>query len=312
MKNIVFTGSTSFTGSWFVKELARAGYAVSAPLKREKSAYTSLRKTRLEWIETDCQTVENCPFGSKPFFEWIEELPSVDFFCHHAAEVTNYKSPDFDPIGALKNNTYHLKELLPLLKKKGCQAIVLTGSVFEPGEGAGSELLRAVSPYGLSKGLTSSIFEYYTALHQIPLKKFVIPNPFGPLEEVRFTTFLAQNWLQGRTPPVTHPSYVRDNIPVSLLAKAYVQFLVGPAKKLSPSCYAGPQKDFVLLFAKEMKKRLQIPCEIDFQTQVDFNEPRERINTDRLDPAALGWNEEIAWDELADFYLKSYSHPLLK
>ena len=43
-------------------------------------------------------------------------------------------------------------------EQKRVQSIGLTGSVFEPDEGEGSDDLRAVSAYGLSKGLTSEIF----------------------------------------------------------------------------------------------------------------------------------------------------------
>ena len=35
-----------------------------------------------------------------------------DLLCHHAADVTNYKSPDFDTVAALRNNTYNLPAVL--------------------------------------------------------------------------------------------------------------------------------------------------------------------------------------------------------
>ena len=40
------------------------------------------------------------------------------------------------------------------MRERGLKAVVATGSVFEPDEGAGAEPRRAFSPYGLSKGLT--------------------------------------------------------------------------------------------------------------------------------------------------------------
>jgi hypothetical protein len=43
------------------------------------------------------------------------------------------------------------------LAARACAAVVLAGSVFEPHEGAGTELRRAFSPYGLSKSLTASV-----------------------------------------------------------------------------------------------------------------------------------------------------------
>ena len=83
---------------------------------------------------------------------------------------------------------------------------------------------EAFSPYGLSKGMTWQVFRYHAKVRDIRLGKFVIPNPFGPYEEQRFTHYLIKNWMAGGTPPVNMPDYVRDNIHVSLLAKAYLHF----------------------------------------------------------------------------------------
>ena len=78
--------------------------------------------------------------------------------------------------------------------------------VFEGGEGAGSQGLPDASPYGLSKAHTSRTFQYYCARSEIGLGKFVIPNPFGPLEEARFTTYLARTWLAGKPACVATPA----------------------------------------------------------------------------------------------------------
>src|SRR5262249_10438890 len=141
-----------------------------------------------------------------------------DLLCHHGADVTNYKSPDFDVAAALRNNTHNLPVVLEALKATRCHRLLLSGSVFERGEGAGSQGLPDASPYGLSKALAGRTVRYYCARAGLGLGKFVIPNPFGPFEEPRFTAFLMKNWLTGTTAVCSQPSYVRDNIHVSLLA----------------------------------------------------------------------------------------------
>src|SRR5690606_23472549 len=80
------------------------------------------------------------------------------------------------------------------------------------------------SPYGLSKGLTADMFRYWTERLGLTLGKFVIPNPFGPLEEPRFCAYLINCWAKGEVAGVNTPRYVRDNIHISLLARAYVDF----------------------------------------------------------------------------------------
>jgi nucleoside-diphosphate-sugar epimerase len=228
-----------------------------------------------------------------------------DLLCHHAAEVSNYRSPDFDVIAAIENNTYQLPAVLDALEKTGCSKIILTGSVFEQDEGTGSSDLRAFSPYGLSKGLTWQIFRYYTQVRQIGLGKFVIPNPFGPYEEPRFTHYLISNWIAGRRPAVNTPSYVRDNIHVSLLAKSYAHFAMNQPQgisRINPSGYVESQSALTERIANEMRPRLRLQCDFELKTQTEFPEPRTRVNTDPCDAKLLNWNEASAWDDVAEYY----------
>jgi nucleoside-diphosphate-sugar epimerase len=302
---ILFTGGSSFTGFWFIQELAAAGHAVAAVFRQGKGEYSGIRRERVELASRACRPVFGCQFGDPTFLGLIAE-GGWDMLCHHAADVTNYRSPDFDAVGALRNNTSNLPAVLRALKAAGCTRALLTGSVFEAGEGAGSDGLPNFSPYGLSKALTAEVFEYDAARFGLGLGKFVIPNPFGPYEEARFTAYLMKNWLAGETPACSSPAYVRDNIPVSLLARAYVRFAENlPASGMSrcnPSGYVESQGAFALRVAREMAPRLKRPCSVELKKQTDFSEPRIRINTQPVDAEALGWEEARAWDEFADFY----------
>jgi hypothetical protein len=51
-----------------------------------------------------------------------------------------------------------------------------------------------------------------------------------------------------------------------------------------------------------MRSRLGLPCAVELRKQVDFPEPRVRLNTDVPDAAALGWDEARAWDGMAAYY----------
>jgi len=304
---ILFTGGSSFTGFWFIRELASAGHAVTAVFRNQPEAYADeLRRRRVALASEVCQPVYGCAFGDDAFLALLGE-GSWDLLCHHAADVTNYKSPDFDTLAALQRNAYRLPAVLRAFKAAGGRKVVLTGSVFEGGEGAGSQGLPHFSPYGLSKALTAEFFRFECDRAGLSLGKFVIPNPFGPFEEPRFTAYLLRSWLNGQIAVCSSPSYVRDNIPVSLLAKAYAQFVAELPEhpgfvKLNPSGYAESQGAFSLRVAQEMRPRLGLPCLLELRKQVDFPEPRVRLNTDILDTERLGWNEQAAWDEMAAFY----------
>ena len=208
---------------------------------------------------------------------------------------------------AKNNNTKNIDRLIPLLQKRNCLRILLTGSVFEQGEGTGSDALPAVSAYGLSKTLTSECFKKISQKTGMTLGKFVIPNPFGPYEEERFTYYLMNCWFKGQTAVINTPLYVRDNIPVTLLAKCYRYFtesLFGLSgfQKTNPSWRPESQGEFTKRYAHEMEKRLSIPCSVHLKEQSIFEEPIIRVNTDQIEAKKLGWNEELDWDGIAEYY----------
>ena len=303
---ILLTGGSSFTGLWFARSLAKAGHTVVAPLKGSANSYSGLRGERVIELKRVVEVVEDCPFGSQSFVDLVS-TGTWDLLCHHAARTGDYRSPDFDVLGAVAENTNNVVSVIKAMSQRGLSGVVLTGSIFEQDEGAGEAPLRAFSPYGLSKGLTWQLCRFLSQTIGFPLGKFVIPNPFGPFEEPRFCNYLIQSWFKGEVPTVRTPLYVRDNIHVDLLAAAYTSFISKvPAQKgliaLNPSFYVESQGAFAARFAAEMAPRLGIACPVTLLPQSEFGEPMVRINTDRVDGAELGWSEAAAWDAEAAFY----------
>jgi len=305
---ILLTGASSFTGYWFVRALAEAGHDVTAVFTRDDlAAYgDDLRGTRVQQLQEFCKPVFGCTFGDDRFLQTIKST-QPDVLCHHGADVTNYRSPDCDFNQAVANNTHRIQDIFSSLADVGCQRVAISGTVFEGCEGAGSDSLPHFSPYGLSKSLTAQVFQHFCQAANFSLGKFVIPNPFGPFEEPRFTAYLVRTWRAGDTPCVQTPAYIRDNIHVSLLAKHYAAFVgslptASGFTKTNPSGYIESQGAFAQRFGREMQARLGMPCPVDLAEQTDFPEPRIRINTESLSGDALGWCEAAAWDALADYY----------
>ena len=296
--NILLTGVSSFTGYWFAKALAEAGHDIVAPLRGAPDRYEGRRAARVRGLGK-IRLVPDCPFGSETFLTLAREH-RFDLLCHHAAEVGDYHSAGFDVVGALAANTLNLHKVLDNLVAGGLRGVVLTASVFEPDEGAGEAPLRAFSPYGLSKELTGQVFRYWCGALGLPLGRFVIANPFGPLEELRFCAYLLRMWKDNKTATVRTPRYVRDNIHVRALAEAYVAFAAGIAKgpalaRLGPSLYAESQGAFAERFARETRARAGLACALELADQQDFTEPLMRINTD---PIRLSRDaENRLWDE---------------
>jgi len=305
---ILLTGATSFTGMWFAKNLAGKGHEVMAAIRRPHAAYAGLQAARLEQLAGSCTFAWNTPFGTPEFCDLIARHGPFDVLCHHAAEVKDYKSADFDAVAATAANTHGLRDVLARLRQADCNRIVLTGSVFEAEEGTGSDPGRAFSPYGLSKTLTSQVFEYHAGQEGFALGKFVIPNPFGPYEERRFTDYLMRCWKDGKPARIATPLYVRDNIPVTLMAAAYADFvkrLPGSGfSRFNPSCYAESQGAFAQRYADAMGARLKLATPLECAEQTEFPEPRIRVNTDALRAADLDWSEADFWDATANYYAR--------
>ena len=303
---ILFTGATSFTGVWFVEALHAAGFDVTVTLRQTLDAYSGVRAMRLAKLAGLAKIVPNVRFGDETFLDLIQSQ-DFDALCHHAAAATDYRSLDFDLVAALAQNTNSLRAVLTSMTKRQLKAVVFTGSVFEQDEGGGDHPRRAFSPYGLSKGLTWQVLRYWCTLMGIPSAKFMIANPFGPMEEPRFVNYLAKTWRSGAIAEVRTPTYVRDNIHIDLLALAYARFTqqTVEAKRddhFGPCGYVETQGAFAQRVAVEFRKRLDLKCEINLLAQTDFSEPLIRTNTNVIVPADYGWSEDAAWNALVAYY----------
>jgi nucleoside-diphosphate-sugar epimerase len=302
---ILLTGVSSFTGFWFATALSAAGHEVVAPVTGALDGYSGIRADRLRQIDQTIEIVPAAAFGSERFLTLAAD-GQFDLLCHHGAHVADYRSPDFDVSGALAANTLNLPAVLRVMRERGLRGVVATGSVFEVGEGAPPQ--RAFSPYGLSKAFTAQTIAYWCEILDIPLGKFVIPNPFGPYEEPRFTAYLMRTWKANEVAQVKTPAYVRDNIHVDLLAGCYVRFCQSVSAQTSrferygPSGYVESVGSFAERCARELGSRLGLSCGLDLLRQTDFAEPLVRVNVDRAPEAELAWDEKAAWDSYAEHW----------
>jgi UDP-glucose 4-epimerase len=304
---ILFTGASSFTGHWFVIKLTERGHEVWATFTRASADDygADVRGQRVRRVLDKCRPIFSCRFGDNRFLKLLQD-EKFELLCHHAADVTNYRSPDFEVERAVANNTFRACDVLQSLHAGG-GSLLLTGSFFEPGEGAGSDGLPAFSPYGVSKRQTAEHFKHECQEIGVCMGKFVIPNPFGPWEEPRFIKYLARTWSTGQVAVVRTPDYIRDNIHVSLLSATYVEYAeqlprAAAFTKINPSGYVETQGAFAERVARELRGRTSWECTLELAAQTAFDEPRERMNTDPVDGRKLGWSESAAWDELAEYY----------
>ena len=199
----------------------------------------------------------------------------------------------------MDQNAKNLLSVLTTLKSKGCGRIIVSGSVFEPFEGGETEGI-AHSLYGLSKGLTSQVFHAYARSLGLAIGKFVIPNPFGPLEEFRFTSYLAHSWLNQKIPMLINPYNICDNIPIELLSDAYVSFSESNQTVCRPSGFVETQREFANRFASAMRPRLGLTCHFMTSKEASSQSAFKRFNQQDM---VHHWDETVFWDRLAKYYL---------
>ncbi|WP_167093211.1 NAD-dependent epimerase/dehydratase family protein [Parvibaculum indicum] len=305
---VLLTGASSFTGFWFARQLVASGHEVVACFRGSQDSYEGGRRLRVEELHGVVRPVWEVEVGDSAFLS-IVQSEQFDLFCHHAAEMTDYRSWDFDILDATAKNTRSKRAILQALHERGCQRIVMTGSVFEPFEGVGDADQRSFNPYGLSKHISYEIFRMEAERIGMKIDKFVIPNPFGPFEEPRFTSYLAKEWQAGRTPGCRTPAYVRDNIPVDLLAHAYRAFCEKPLafcgnSRATPSGYVESQGDFSLRVAREYGNRAGRTVEVSLADQEDFSEPLIRINSRSALEEFPEWDEENFWNSTFEYWCK--------
>jgi UDP-glucose 4-epimerase len=296
---IFITGPTSFSGAFFIEELAKAGHEVFTTLTKSKDSYSGIRGLRAAKALEHAQVFEGVSFGDEQFLQIVQET-SFDVFCHHGAWTENYNSMDYNFQAAYENNTKHLPEVSQALAANGCKAIVISASIFEGGIKGSTPF----SPHGLIKQITSQTTAYYANHAGLHFSRFVIPNPFGALDNPKLIDYLCREWYAKRTPQIRTPLYVRDNIHVELMAKGFVYWLENLPLEESTSVFApagmiSTMGDFVEKVASEMRPRLGLACQVILGPQADFSQPMVLVNDTPLDHMFDDWNENIAWDALA-------------
>jgi len=86
---ILFTGGSSFTGFWFIRELATAGHDITVLFRRQVEEYADeVRRQRVALGSQVGRPIYGCSFGDDRFIAIIKE-GGWDLLCHHAADVTN-------------------------------------------------------------------------------------------------------------------------------------------------------------------------------------------------------------------------------
>lgn len=309
MMRVLFTGGSSFTGAWFARSLADAGFEVVLFGRSRHAARDPEARARLEQLLPDLRRIDGAPLGSPAMLRALEREAPFDLLCLHGAAVGDHRDPHFDALAAAAADTRGLGGILDRMRARGLRAVVWTGSLFEADEGCGERPLRAFSAYGLAKTLGWQIVRHACETRGITLGKFVVGSPFGPFQKPGLCRELIEAWLAGRVPVLRRPGLLRDHVHVELLATLYAGFareLAGGrgTSRLVPSCYAEPLAAFAERLAREMRPRLGRPCRfLPADPPEPGDEPHMRFGLESVAALAPDFDWNAAWDRLAAWHL---------
>ena len=287
MFRCLITGATSFSGIWFTKAMLDAGIECIA-ISRNTGSYSRIVETRLNWIR------KYYPNFQLTTLEKLRGSVNVDVVCLHGTATFDYRNPNFDIDSAVQSTL----EISRVIHNKFQEALyVHTGTFSEPNESIGNNAL-SFNPYSTSKNLIYNLHKSLVTDGQ--LLKYVMPNPFGPLENHKFTGYLIQQWAIGVKPLIKAPNYVRDNVPIDLLSAHYVQTLINFTKDLNPktiwpSKYIESNLAFAKRYANIFNELTGFPTPIDAILSHEFKEPRIRVNKDYCEDIVSNWSESNSW-----------------
>jgi UDP-glucose 4-epimerase len=296
---IMMTGVTSFSGYWFARQVMMDGhelYCVRTPFASDHNSN--------QWI--DMLKLEGFSFSIFKLDDNKADPMDIDLLLLHGSHMQGRKSVDFDISNAVENT---VKTSVMIKEKFNTKYVVHTGTFSESNEGVGECPDKAFNPYSQSKSLIyAANCEIFSS---IPILKYVMPNPFGEYQRNNLFSYLEACWKGNLIPNISNPGYIRDFVPVDLLAKNYAtvvyKFATGEIdfKKYYPSYYVMSNKDMAELYAHKLSENSSTKYNISVSEQTLYDEPRIRINLSLATEFAKDWDSNSFWKKLTESFLRS-------
>ena len=282
MKNILFTGVSSFTGFYFVKKMSEnKNINIFCALTQNRKSYSLLQKKRIDLIskKKNVHLLFNCKFGDKNFIRLLK-LKKFKILCFHHSYTKNYNDNlNFNFSKSLINNLNNVENVFSNILKNS--KIIISNSYFQS---SFKKNYKSFNKYGISKNITYETYKNFCNLYNIKYKSIFINNPWGVLEEKKFNYYLISSWLKNKEVNIKHPNYIRDNINVEILSSKYNKIVLSNSSKNEyyPSGYCSSNKVFVEALRVEFEKFFNITTKVKYSKNLVNNEPITRINKSKI------------------------------
>jgi len=301
---VLFTGVSSFTGFWIANYFGINGYDVDAILtKKTITQYDSIRTNRLLKLNSNIKLIYDCKFGDNNFLSLLKNN-KYDIIIHHASYVNSYNSNNFDWKFAIDENTHNIENVIQEISLNPNVIFAFSSTVFEKG---GVTMEQPINKYALSKKISKDIIEYFCYKNNIKFTNIYIPNPFGPFEDLKLNYHVLNSWQHEKEVIINTPTYIRDFLPVDLLAISYFDHIFSLQNintinnSFSPSGYRMNIHNYILFLSNKLFDLTGNRKFFKSNNQENYNEPLELINDYNV-LSNKKWNEDYFWVQYFNYY----------
>lgn len=301
---VLLTGASSFTGAWFAATLAARGHTVVCALRGPRAGGDALRAYRLALLER-CEVVELAPFGTEAFLGVVDERGPFDVLALHGWAGGDHRRADLPVDEAVAATTFRLAGTLDRLRAGAGPVVLLTGTVFEGGEGGEDPELPPLDRYGLAKTLIRERVRFAAWEAGLRLHRFVVPHPIGAGDKPGLVADLAAAWRDGQAAVLRSPGTIRDVVPVDLLSLDYACYCEAAAAGAAAGVRR-PSGEIATLavhaerIAQAFRERLGWDCRIEARAGAALQ--AARVNREPCVSLHPGWSPRRFWDDLVGFH----------
>lgn len=305
MKNILFTGVSSFSGFHFVREMSsEQNIKIFCLVSKKITNYTSLKRKRIDLIKKNknVKLIFNVKFGDKNFIRILKEK-KFEIICFHHAYTKNYSNDEkFNFSKSIKENLNNVENVFSNIRKNS--TIIISNSYFQDSR---NKKYKSFSKYGISKNITYEAYKNFSNLYKLKYKSIFINNPWGVFEEKKLNYYLIKNWLEKKEVIIKNPLYVRDNINIEKLSENYKNLAFSKNTKIEyyPSGYCCSNKVFIEALRSAFEKFFTIKTRVKYLKNNINKEPLIRKNGKII-------LKKINFDKKLDDYFLYYYKLIIK
>lgn len=251
---VLFTGSSSFTGYHFLKELNKNKIECHAIFTKKKNFYRlDNQKKILNFEFTHINPYVDIKFGSKKFINIIKEK-KINTLCFHHFLVGNLNTK-YNLNQNLTTLLKNINEVIYNLSLNKTPSVIYTSSIYQKISllnGYKSDQSRI--NYGFAKIIVSNIISYLCKKYKIKFIDFELQNPIGCFEkQSSLPSYIASCFFKKKQIKINNPNRLFQFQFIDKIAQDYCKSIL-KSKKINSKYFKTSVDNFKIVFLENFNK----------------------------------------------------------